>query len=77
MNRQRLKTPEYASENTRFKYCGKRELMDFKSFNLHRRIQAGVDSEGYDTPTPIQVKAIGPAADVVAEYQEAVLSGTI
>ena len=34
--------------------------MDFKSFNLNDRIQAGVQSEGYTTPTPIQVKAIGP-----------------
>ena len=37
--------------------------MDFKSFNLHDRIQSGVDSEGYTTPTPIQVKAIGPVMD--------------
>ena len=34
--------------------------MDFKSFNLNDRIQAGVQSEGYTIPTPIQVKAIGP-----------------
>ena len=34
--------------------------MDFKLFNLNDRIQAGVQSEGYTIPTPIQVKAIGP-----------------
>ncbi|MBU2550845.1 MAG: DEAD/DEAH box helicase, partial [Proteobacteria bacterium] len=37
--------------------------MNFKSFNLHSRVQAGVESEGYDTPTPIQVKAIGPVME--------------
>lgn len=34
--------------------------MDFKSFKLHSRVQAGVESEGYKTPTPVQAEAIGP-----------------
>ena len=34
--------------------------MDFQSFNLHRRILSGVESEGYVTPTPIQTQAMGP-----------------
>lgn len=37
--------------------------MDFKSFNLHRRVESGVESEGYEIPTPIQVKAIGPVME--------------
>lgn len=34
--------------------------MDFKSFNLHHQIQAGVEELGYVTPTPIQQQAIPP-----------------
>lgn len=32
--------------------------MNFKDFNLHPRIVAGIKSAGYTTPTPIQIKAI-------------------
>ncbi|HAM52773.1 MAG TPA: RNA helicase [Nitrospiraceae bacterium] len=34
--------------------------MSFSSFNLHRRILAGVQALGYNTPTPIQRKTIPP-----------------
>jgi ATP-dependent RNA helicase RhlE len=34
--------------------------VDFKQFNLHPQIQAGVDAMGYVTPTPIQLQAIPP-----------------
>ena len=34
--------------------------MSFKTFNLHPSIMAGVQALGYDTPTPIQIKAIPP-----------------
>ncbi|MBU5636827.1 DEAD/DEAH box helicase [Geomonas sp. Red69] len=32
--------------------------MDFKQFNLHPKVQAGVEAVGYQTPTPIQLQAI-------------------
>jgi ATP-dependent RNA helicase RhlE len=32
--------------------------VDFKQFNLHPQIQAGVEAMGYVTPTPIQLQAI-------------------
>ncbi|WP_026840771.1 DEAD/DEAH box helicase [Citrifermentans bremense] len=32
--------------------------MDFKQFNLHPKVQAGVEAMGYVTPTPIQLQAI-------------------
>jgi ATP-dependent RNA helicase RhlE len=32
--------------------------MDFKTFNLHPTIAAGISAAGYETPTPIQKKAI-------------------
>ena len=34
--------------------------VDFKEFNLHPQVQAGVESMGYVTPTPIQLQAIPP-----------------
>ena len=34
--------------------------MSFQSFNLHPRIMSGVRACGYETPTPIQAKAIPP-----------------
>ncbi|GAF71247.1 unnamed protein product, partial [marine sediment metagenome] len=34
--------------------------MNFDTFNLHPSIMAGVQALGYDTPTPIQIKAIPP-----------------
>ncbi|HBA88711.1 MAG TPA: RNA helicase [Geobacter sp.] len=34
--------------------------MDFKEFNLHPQVQAGVEAMGYVTPTPIQLQAIPP-----------------
>ncbi|GIK57051.1 MAG: DEAD/DEAH box helicase [Chloroflexi bacterium] len=34
--------------------------MSFDIFNLHPRIAAGIQTMGYDTPTPIQVQAIPP-----------------
>ena len=34
--------------------------MDFKSFNFHPLIAAGVEAAGYDIPTPIQQQAIPP-----------------
>ncbi len=34
--------------------------MDFSSFKLHPRIAAGVKALGYETPTPIQIRAIPP-----------------
>ena len=37
--------------------------MDFSTFELHPRIVAGVRAQGYDTPTPIQAKAIPPALE--------------
>ena len=37
--------------------------MDFSTFELHPRIEAGVRAQGYDTPTPIQAKAIPPALE--------------
>ena len=40
----------------------KREVihLSFQSFNLHPRIMSGVRACGYETPTPIQAKAIPP-----------------
>ncbi|ACH40290.1 ATP-dependent RNA helicase RhlE [Citrifermentans bemidjiense Bem] len=32
--------------------------MDFKQFNLHPKVQAGIEAMGYVTPTPIQLQAI-------------------
>ena len=32
--------------------------MDFKSFNLHPKIAAGVDAAGFTEPTPIQAQSI-------------------
>lgn len=32
--------------------------VDFKQFNLHPKVQAGVEALGYVTPTPIQIQAI-------------------
>ncbi|MCK5227252.1 MAG: DEAD/DEAH box helicase, partial [Desulfobulbaceae bacterium] len=32
--------------------------MDFKTFNFHPSITAGISAAGYQTPTPIQRKAI-------------------
>jgi ATP-dependent RNA helicase RhlE len=32
--------------------------MDFESFNLNKKVMDGVKAEGYETPTPIQLKAI-------------------
>ena len=32
--------------------------MNFKTFNFHHSVAAGVAAEGYETPTPIQVRAI-------------------
>jgi ATP-dependent RNA helicase RhlE len=37
--------------------------VDFKEFNLHPQIQAGVEALGYVTPTPIQLQAIPPVMD--------------
>ena len=37
--------------------------MDFKEFNFHPQIQAGVEALGYVTPTPIQLQAIPPVMD--------------
>lgn len=37
--------------------------MDFSTFELHPRIEAGVRAQGYDTPTPIQAQAIPPALE--------------
>ncbi len=37
--------------------------MDFSTFELHPRIEAGVRAQGYDTPTPIQAEAIPPALE--------------
>lgn len=34
--------------------------MSFETFNLHPRIAAGIQTMGYDTPTPIQLQAIPP-----------------
>lgn len=34
--------------------------MEFKRFNFHPAIEAGVTAEGYTTPTPIQMQAIPP-----------------
>ena len=34
--------------------------MTFDSFNLHPRVAGGISRLGYETPTPIQEKAIGP-----------------
>jgi len=34
--------------------------MNFKSFNLHPRIESGIESIGYSTPTPIQAQSIPP-----------------
>ncbi len=34
--------------------------MEFKSFNFHPAVAAGVTTEGYSTPTPIQIQAIPP-----------------
>jgi ATP-dependent RNA helicase RhlE len=35
-----------------------KEYMDFKTFNFHPSIEAGITAAGYETPTPIQRKAI-------------------
>ena len=37
--------------------------MNFNSFNLHPKIMAGVNALGYNTPTPIQLKAIPPVLE--------------
>jgi len=37
--------------------------VDFKEFNFHPQIQAGVEALGYVTPTPIQLQAIPPVMD--------------
>ncbi len=34
--------------------------MEFKEFNLHPQVEAGVSAAGYVTPTPIQTQAIPP-----------------
>ena len=34
--------------------------MNFDTFNFHPAIMAGIRALGYETPTPIQVKAIPP-----------------
>ena len=34
--------------------------MDFKTFNFHPQVAAGVTAAGYTTPTPIQEQAIPP-----------------
>jgi ATP-dependent RNA helicase RhlE len=34
--------------------------MNFEQFNLNQEVMAGVRSQGYTTPTPIQLKAIPP-----------------
>jgi len=36
------------------------QLMNFKSFNLHPRIESGITGLGYTTPTPIQSQCIPP-----------------
>jgi len=41
----------------------KKELLDFKSFDLHPRIAAGVAAAGFSTPTPIQIRAIPPVME--------------
>ncbi len=33
-------------------------IVDFKQFNLHPKVQAGIEAMGYVTPTPIQLQAI-------------------
>ncbi len=35
--------------------------MEFRTFNLHARIAAGIKAAGYTAPTPIQARAIPPA----------------
>ncbi|UCD36143.1 MAG: DEAD/DEAH box helicase, partial [Nitrospiraceae bacterium] len=35
--------------------------MEFKEFNLHPHVAAGIAAAGFETPTPIQVQAIPPA----------------
>lgn len=35
-----------------------KEYMDFKTFNFHHSIVSGITAAGYETPTPIQKKAI-------------------
>jgi ATP-dependent RNA helicase RhlE len=37
-----------------------RSLMNFESFNLNTKVMAGVQAQGYTTPTPIQEKSIPP-----------------
>ena len=32
--------------------------MKFQEFNFHPKVAAGVEDEGYTTPTPIQAKAL-------------------
>jgi ATP-dependent RNA helicase RhlE len=34
--------------------------MDFKTFNFHPQVSAGVTAAGYTTPTPIQEQGIPP-----------------
>jgi ATP-dependent RNA helicase RhlE len=34
--------------------------MSFESFNLNEKVMAGVRAQGYETPTPIQLKSIPP-----------------
>src|SRR4030042_7085005 len=36
----------------------KRSLMEFKDFQFHPLVAAGVKASGYDEPTPIQVQGI-------------------
>lgn len=38
----------------------KKDLMDFRAFNLDHRVAAALAAVGYETPTPIQEKAIPP-----------------
>src|SRR5210317_2042019 len=36
----------------------RRYLLNFKTFNFHPSVAAGVAAAGYETPTPIQARAI-------------------
>ena len=38
----------------------KKVFLDFKAFNFHPSVAAGIKAAGYERPTPIQAKAIIP-----------------
>ena len=39
------------------------KIMSFNKFNLHNKILANVEAQGYTEPTPIQAQSIQPIMD--------------